>query len=283
MLNNYKFFKTKDGTELRTRPIEKNHNVWLVAIHGIGEHLDRHNYLPDLFGHKLNVLQFDLRGHGRSGGQRAYVESFDDYVADLRELLNCLKKTYKMEKFILFGHSMGGLIASNYIKNIKTGDPYPIALILSSPPVQIGGVLGKALSYLPSKIFSKALAIGPSVALGGIVNLDNLSSDARVKDDYLRDELNALKLHSKLLINMVNSSREVYSSPLRCKVPLYCSVGKNDVIVSVDAIKEYFGSVELGGQVTLFEGGRHELHNEIDKIKSKYFSYLANIIDMIVD
>ena len=64
----------KDGVELHAKIQETGSPIWLIHTHGIGEHLDRHQYLTDLFGKDFNIFQYDLRGHGRSLGPSAYVE-----------------------------------------------------------------------------------------------------------------------------------------------------------------------------------------------------------------
>jgi alpha-beta hydrolase superfamily lysophospholipase len=48
----------------------------LVLIHGLGEHSGRYIYLFNKFSNKFNMFAMDLRGHGRSGGKRGHILSF---------------------------------------------------------------------------------------------------------------------------------------------------------------------------------------------------------------
>ncbi len=56
----------------------------------------------------------DLRGRGKSEGERFYVEKFDDYVADLRTLVQLLKARHPGLPLFLLGHSAGGVVCSLY-------------------------------------------------------------------------------------------------------------------------------------------------------------------------
>jgi acylglycerol lipase len=56
----------------------------------------------------------DHRGHGRSDGERVKVDSFQDYVKDLKTYFNMIRKENPKEKIILIGHSMGSMISLLY-------------------------------------------------------------------------------------------------------------------------------------------------------------------------
>jgi len=56
----------------------------------------------------------DLRGRGRSAGERYYVESFDEYVSDLHALVELAKGRHPRLPLFLLGHSAGGVISCLY-------------------------------------------------------------------------------------------------------------------------------------------------------------------------
>jgi len=59
----------------------------LILVHGIGEHSGRYgNLLKSLSGKNISVFALDHRGHGRSEGKRGHVDSFMDYIYDLKLL-----------------------------------------------------------------------------------------------------------------------------------------------------------------------------------------------------
>ena len=64
MLKEIRSVRTTDDITLNVQICEISSPVWIVAVHGIGEHLGRHNYLTKLFSQYFNICQFDLRGQG---------------------------------------------------------------------------------------------------------------------------------------------------------------------------------------------------------------------------
>lgn len=282
MFMDKKFLKMRDGAELYTQVKESGSPVWIIATHGIGEHLDRHKYIPELFGHDFNVFQYDLRGHGRSTGKKAYIEDFALYMEDLREITTFLKEKYRMGRYILFGHSMGALITSSFIQSYVDENNYPERLIINAPPVGAHGLLGPVVKFLPTNFFGMASNLPYSLPIGGLVDLKYLSHDPRVKEDYIKDPLNALKLESKLILEMMKTSKETFARPLRSKCPSYVSVGSSDRIIGQQDLVDYFTIVDKSFQLKVFDGAYHEIHNEIEKYRKPYFDHLKTIINEVL-
>jgi acylglycerol lipase len=63
----------------------------------------------------LAVYAIDHRGRGMSDGERYYVDSFDDYVADLHTLVGRAKAADPGLPVFLLGHSAGGVVACGYV------------------------------------------------------------------------------------------------------------------------------------------------------------------------
>ncbi|MBL7665015.1 MAG: alpha/beta fold hydrolase [Bacteriovoracaceae bacterium] len=275
VINDYKKIPSFDKTELNCLVRETGSKCWIIATHGIGEHLERHQYLLKLFSNDFNICLYDLRGHGKSGGRSAYVEDFSFFYQDLEAVLNFLKKTYQMNDYYLFGHSMGALITAGFVQG-KFFPENAKKVFLSAPPVAIPGPHGKLLQYAPLKLEEALAKIPFSVKLGGLVDLGYLSHDKRVKENYLNDQLNHMKLHTKLLLNMVYTSRKVFSRPLNTPSELYVAVGKKDRIVSPEALIDYFSNIEKKAELYVSDEGYHEMHNEIEKIRMPYFDFLKH-------
>jgi alpha-beta hydrolase superfamily lysophospholipase len=114
--------------------------------------------------------------------------------------------------------------------------------------------------------------------LGGLVDLNCLSHDPRIKQQYTNDPLNILKLHTSLLFGMLDTSKRVFSAPLNLKCPTAIIVGTDDQIVSPEHIEKYFTLIEKGQTLKLIEGGRHELHNEIERYRTPYCEFLKDFL-----
>jgi acylglycerol lipase len=273
MNNEYRDIISFDGTVLKCLIRETGNSKWLIVTHGLGEHLERHEYILKLFAQSYNIAIYDLRGHGRSGGKRAYVENFTDYLKDLQGIIDFLKKDFSMTSYTLFGHSMGGLITAGYLQNMAPKDFYPEKVFLSAPANGAAGAGGVVLASTPN-LFFEALRKLPSVPVAGVLDLKKLSHDGRIYENYMKDELNQLKVHTKLYVEIVKYANNVFSRPLRADCPLYCAVGTGDVLVNPKLMIDYFHSMEKNATIKVFDGGYHELHNEVEKYRRPYLNYL---------
>ncbi len=275
MNNEYRDVISFDGTLLRCLIRETGSSKWLIVTHGLGEHLGRHEHLLKLFSANYNIAIYDLRGHGKSGGKRAWVEDFNFFLKDLQSIIDYFRKEFSMTNYTLFGHSMGGLITAAYMQNVVSKDFYPEKVFLSSPAVAGPGLLGQAFSLSPKILFDVLLNC-PTIPLQGILDLKRLSHDRRVYESYVKDELCQLKIHSKLFFEVLKTSREVFSRPLRIECPLFVSIGTEDVLVHPKLVINYFSKVEKNAQLKIIEDGYHELHNEIEKYRKPYLNFLRH-------
>ncbi|NMM63844.1 alpha/beta hydrolase [Clostridium sp. P21] len=109
-------FNTFDGTKLfYTKDVVDSAKAVIIIVHGLCEHLERYDY----FTKKLNdfgytVYRFDNRGHGKSGGERGYVENFQDFFKDADKVVDMALEENKGLPLFMFGHSMGGFITAGY-------------------------------------------------------------------------------------------------------------------------------------------------------------------------
>ncbi len=272
----------RDGVKLYTEVVEHGAKYWIIGTHGIGEHLGRHKYLQEIFGFDINVFQYDLRGHGRSGGEKAYIDPFDQFMEDLEDCLKYLRENYKVENYILYGHSMGGLITCGFTQNYVKSDFAPRAMIVNAPPVGVGGPLAAVVNKVKGAIFKKLASIKMSVPIGGLVDVNTLSHSSVEIEEYQNDPLNHMKLHTKLLLEMVSCAKKVFSRPINNDIEKYISYGSADTLVSVPEIERYLSEVDTSFTVKVIEGSRHEIYKEIEKYRKPYFDYLRELIKSLI-
>jgi alpha-beta hydrolase superfamily lysophospholipase len=273
MNNEFRDILSFDGTPIKCQIRETGSNKWLIVTHGLGEHLGRHEFFLKLFSQNFNIAIYDLRGHGRSGGRKGWVENFGDFAKDLDSVIHYLQKNFNLENYILFGHSMGGLIVSDYMQNHVKDDLYPEKVFLSSPAVAAPGLMGPVFSNSP-RFFLDLLTKLPTIPVAKVLDLRKLSHDARVYESYVKDEYTQLKIHTKLYLEVTKASREIFSRPLRIRCPLFCAIGTEDALVHPKIMIKYFSEIEKNAQLKVIEGGYHELHNEIEKYKKPYINFL---------
>jgi alpha-beta hydrolase superfamily lysophospholipase len=270
-----------DKTKININLIDNQADTWLVITHGVSEHHERHLFLEKLFGKKLNYLFYDLRGHGFSSGHPVYVDDFSQYAHDLGELIEYLKVNHGMKKYILFGHSLGGLITSDFMKNTVKQDLYPELVYLSSPPVTAGGPLGKIAQVAPMPLYDFLINLPLSIRIK-LLPPGNLSHDPKVNQAAEDDPLSCNGLHTKVAFETMKAARNVFSGPLNLKCPAYISIGTGDKIVSPEAAIDYFTKVEKNFKLKIIKDAFHEIHHETDEYRLPYFEFLKNAIEPVL-
>src|SRR5512141_1756004 len=122
-----------DGTLLRTLHWGPVGEPWAVAliVHGLGEHGGRYgNVAGPLAAAGIDVNAYDHRGFGGSAGRRAYVDRWSQLHDDLEERLTALGAEHPDLPLILYGHSLGGLVAAGYVLS-EQARTLPGLLVLS--------------------------------------------------------------------------------------------------------------------------------------------------------
>ena len=129
--------QARDGTPILLRHWAPADSPWasVVLIHGIAEHSGRYEHVGGwLADAGLDVLGFDLRGFGASGGRRAYVDRWSQIFDDVADRMIGSLAGAGTRPVVLWGHSLGGLIALGYCI-ADPSRPLPDALVLSAPAI----------------------------------------------------------------------------------------------------------------------------------------------------
>src|SRR6185295_20291157 len=105
--------RTTDGLKLFVQPWPAPGPArgTVLIVHGLGEHIGRYAHVArHLNDWGWNVVGYDHRGHGRSGGAKAVLNDGDDLVRDLALVVDAMRAAHP-GMLVLLGHSLGGLIA----------------------------------------------------------------------------------------------------------------------------------------------------------------------------
>ena len=87
----------------------------VAIVPGFNSHGGYYGWVAGRFvARGLAVYVVDLRGRGKSEGERFYVESFDDYVSDAAALVALAKSREPGLPVFLLGHSAGGVVSCIY-------------------------------------------------------------------------------------------------------------------------------------------------------------------------
>ncbi|HTO90128.1 MAG TPA: alpha/beta fold hydrolase, partial [Candidatus Sulfotelmatobacter sp.] len=96
------------------RPSERARAVVLI-VPGFNAHSGQYGWVAEqLTSHGLAVYAVDLRGRGKSEGERFFVATLSDYVSDVEKLAEVAKAREPGLPVFLLGHSAGGVVACLY-------------------------------------------------------------------------------------------------------------------------------------------------------------------------
>ena len=94
----------------------------LVIVHGFNSHSGQYAEAAQQFSAAgLAVYALDLRGRGRSDGERFYVAQFADYVDDVALLVKLARSREPALPVFMLGHSAGGVVACLYALEHQAG------------------------------------------------------------------------------------------------------------------------------------------------------------------
>jgi len=87
----------------------------LVICHGVNSHGGQYIRAGEEFAARgFAATALDLRGRGKSDGERFYAESIDDYVSDLGQAIELGRSRHPDLPLYLLGHSAGGVTSVTY-------------------------------------------------------------------------------------------------------------------------------------------------------------------------
>jgi alpha-beta hydrolase superfamily lysophospholipase len=251
--------RTRDGVTLyahRWRPGGTT-RASLVLVHGIAEHAARHDHVARRFADAgIETFAADLRGFGRSSGPRAYLDRWSRYHDDVEDQIAAARAAVPGKPLILYGHSMGGLIALGYVL-ADPPRPLPDALVLSAPAIAANVPTAKRIA---AAVLGVAL---PRFSLANDLPAGGLSHDPQVEIAYRTDPLNVhrttARLGSELLREQSRVQRRIASLDAM-PIPTYVLHGEDDPIVPVWATQMLEGKRNVTRRV--YPRLRHEMHNE---------------------
>jgi alpha-beta hydrolase superfamily lysophospholipase len=239
-------------------PADAAPRATILLTHGMGEHAGRYNHVAErLTAAGLRVLAWDLRGHGRSHGERGDIAHYSLLEDDLQELWTLAAAEGGPQPVFLYGHSLGGQITLNFAVRHR---PPAAGLIITSPWFR--------LAFTPPRwkisLASVAARLWPSFTQDTDVVPTRLSRDldfltAMPDLDLMHHRMSARMYHA-LTAGAVRAAREAVALPY----PILLIHGECDPVTSVDATKEFFHALRsLDKSLVIIPDALHETHNDL--------------------
>jgi alpha-beta hydrolase superfamily lysophospholipase len=264
---------TQDGLQLYGQSWEPDEKPKAVVclLHGFKEHSSRYSHLAKaLVNNAYSMFAIDLRGHGKSQGRRGDTPSYNALLDDIDQLYKTAEERYPDTPCYLYGHSLGGNIALNYIFSPRRK---PAGAIISGPWLR--------LSFEPpaARVTLARIMNGIWPTFSQPVGLETaaLSRDTQIVNAYENDPLVHDQISARMYLEIHMAGLRALDHAAKLSVPILLMHGSADRICSPDASGEFAASAGELCTFKLWDGFYHEIHNEPEK--DEVFAYLLAWLD----
>ncbi len=268
----------QDGTAIFWKGCIPDHSPKAVVhvMHGYAEHIDRYgNVVNELVPAGYAVIGNDHRGHGKSEGKRGHVQSFQEFIDDEKQFRrDVIKKQFPGIPYFVLGHSMGSLIAMNYVEQDAEGIR---GLVLSGTGSRPGTDIPKILLTV-TKILSKIL---PAVHVKSPLPPEFISRDKDVVKAYIDDPLVYNVITPRLAYEMNRYVVIGAENAFKIKIPVLIQLGSRDTAFSGQ--QELFEMIGAKDKTFLrYDGLKHEVYNELIEDRTRVLADLRHWLDQHV-
>lgn len=227
----------------------------LTIVPGFNSHSGYYAWAGrELAARGIVVYALDLRGRGRSDGERFYVDSFDDYVADVALVSAIVAERDTGLPHFLLGHSAGGVVSCLYaMQHAET----------------VAGLICESFAFeLPAPDFALAVLQGlshlaPHAHVLALKNAD-FSRDPQVVEAMNADPLIAHEAQpTKTLAAIVRADQRLRQQFDKITLPLLILHGSADRAAKPEGSKFFYAHAgATDRELKLYDGVYHDPLND---------------------
>src|SRR5277367_2382837 len=232
--------------------------AFVVIVPGFNAHSGYYAWVAEQFvAMGLAVYAVDLRGRGNSDGERFYVEAFEDYVRDVEAVVKVARSREPGLPTFMLGHSAGGVVACLYTLDHQA---------------ELAGLVCESFAHeLPAPDFALAVFKGLShiAPHAHVLHLPNerFSRDPEAVEAMNNDPLIAHETQpTQTMAAMVRADERLKKEFPLMTLPVLILHGTLDENTRPSGSQHFYdmaGSTDK--TLKLYEGGFHDLLNDIDK------------------
>lgn len=230
----------------------------VAIVPGFNSHSGYYEWAAQQFvAHYMAVYAIDLRGRGRSAGERFYVDSFDDYVRDVRAFVASIKERERGLPVYLLGHSAGGVVACLYALDYER---------------ELAGLICESFAFkVPAPEFALSILKGvahvaPHVHVLKLKNEDFTRDRAAVERMNIDPLIMGESQPSQTVAAMVRADELLEQSFEQITLPLLILHGTHDNATRFQGSQQFYtlaGAIDK--TLKLYDGAYHDLLNDIDR------------------
>ena len=263
------FVESADGTKLAYRAWPKpGADITFAAVHGLGDHAGRYaRFAEGMAKHGIGTYAIDLRGHGKSEGQRGHVDAWSQWTDDVAAFVRHVEGIPGAE-VVPVGHSFGGAALLSTVIAGKL--PQIKRFVVSSPALKLKL---KAPGW-KLKLGPVASQIVPRLAMGNEVDPATISRIPEVVEDYRNDPLVHSRISSRMWTEWQKATTEILAQAGQIKVPFLILAGTDDPLVDPEGSRLLHEKAAAISTLRLLEGRYHEPFN--DRGSEEVFQLIAD-------
>lgn len=231
----------------------------VVAIaHGVLSHSGYYTWAAEqLVRGGYAVFAIDHRGRGRSAGERYFIETVEDYAADLATMIGIAKQRFPGTPTYLLGHSAGGVISCIYTL-LHQAD--------------IAGLICESFAF---KVYAPDLALAAVKGLSHVaphlhvlkLPIEGFSRDPAVVEAMKSDPLLANEVQpSQTVAALVRADERLEQGFPLITLPVFILHGTADIVTKPAGSQFFFDTVgSTDKTLKLYEGHFHDLLADLGK------------------
>ena len=230
----------------------------VVLCHGLNAHSGYYGWAAEqLVGAGYAAYAPDLRGRGKSDGDRFYVDTIDDYARDVDLAVKLAQSRHPGLPVFLLGHSAGGVVSCIYVLD---------------HPGELAGFICEDFAFQVP---------GPELALAVIKGLSHVAPHANVlklhNENFSRDPEAVARMNADPLIAnevqptqtiaaLVRADERLKREFSRISLPVLILHGTDDKVTKPSGSQAFYDAAGSKDKtLKLYEGHYHDLLNDAGK------------------
>jgi acylglycerol lipase len=230
----------------------------VVIVHGFNSHSGYYPWVAErLTASGLAVYTFDLRGRGKSEGERYFIESFQEYQDDVHAVVSRARSREPGLPIYLLGHSAGGVISSVYALEHQH---------------EIAGLICESFAF---RIFAPDIALTVLKGLSHLVphthvlrlNIDDFSRDPAVVAAMKADPEVGNEVQPTLTVaEMVRADERLERDFGLFRLPVLILHGDADKVTRPEGSRQFYAAAGSADKtLKMYEGHAHDLLNDVGR------------------
>jgi acylglycerol lipase len=246
----------------------------VLLCHGFNSHSGQYGWLAQqLILAGFAVYAGDMRGRGRSDGERFWVDRFSDYVADVAGVADIAMTRHPGRPLFVLGHSAGGVVSAAYVlDNQDKVKGFVCESFANRVPAPPGGL---AIIKFLSGFMPKAPALK--------LNNAHFSRDPEMVRQLNSDPMTLNETQPlKTVAEMVRGGDRLRVSFGRITVPTLIMHGTSDKATLPAGSKEFYrNSGAKDKTLKLYEDYYHDLFADTgrEKVAAETISWIAGRLE----